>query len=105
MKDTVFLSQIGKDELIEEIAMRTAELLAGTKPSAINDENPNKRFTVEQLINYLPDHPARPTVYGWIWNNKIPYEKHGKRVLFRKSAIDRWNEEGRVMSHVKEIEG
>lgn len=104
MRDTVILSQIKTSELVEEIAARTAELLTGTKTSAANNGNPNQRFTVEQLIDYLPDHPARPTVYGWVWNNKIPYEKFGKRVLFRKSAIDKWNEEGRVMSHVKQME-
>jgi len=52
-------------------------------------------LTMEQLIDYLPEHPARQTVYGWVNFRLIPYQKHGKRLYFRKSAIDRWLSNGR----------
>jgi hypothetical protein len=55
----------------------------------------DKLFTIEELINYLPDKPARQTVYGWCFNRLCPYEKYGKRLFFRKSAIDTWLANGR----------
>jgi hypothetical protein len=31
---------------------------------------------------------------------KIPYEKHGKRLYFRKSIIDEWLNKGRQMDYL-----
>ena len=46
---------------------------------------------LKTLCNYLPMHPARQTVYGWISSHQIPYHKRdGKAVYFLKSEIDRW---------------
>jgi hypothetical protein len=58
---------------------------------------PDRDFlmTIEQLIDYLPEHPARQTVYGWVNDRKVPFEKHGKRLYFRKSTIDIWLANGR----------
>lgn len=47
-------------------------------------------FNVEELRAYLPSHPARQTVYGWICHRAIPYRKKGKKLLFLKSEIDEW---------------
>ncbi len=54
-------------------------------------------LTVPQLMDYLPDHPAKQTIYQWIWGRSVPYEKHGKRCYFRKSTIDKWLANGRVL--------
>jgi hypothetical protein len=55
----------------------------------------DRLMTIEELQMYLPEHPARPTVYGWVNNRLIPYEKHGKRLYFRLSAVDDWLSNGR----------
>lgn len=52
-------------------------------------------MTLEELRLYVPEEPAKQTVYDWIFKRKIPFEKHGKRVYFRKSAIDVWLQNGR----------
>ena len=52
-------------------------------------------MSMEDLREYLPEHPARQTVFGWVNNRKIPYEKYGRRLYFRKSEIDRWLLNGR----------
>ena len=52
-------------------------------------------LTVPQLMDYLPDHPAAPTVYGWVRNNLIPYYKVGKKLFFKKGEIDAWLDAGR----------
>lgn len=64
--------------------------------------NPNKKLSIDQLIDYLPEHPAKQTVYGWVSNRKIPYQKHGSKLFFVQSDIDNWLDNGRVMSHLKD---
>ncbi len=52
---------------------------------------------VDQLIEYLPDNPSRSSVYRWVTYRKIPFHKEGKKLLFRRSEIDKWLENGRSM--------
>jgi predicted DNA-binding transcriptional regulator AlpA len=47
-------------------------------------------FNLQELCQYLPDRPARQTVYGWIGQKLIPYHKKGKKLQFLKSEIDNW---------------
>lgn len=47
-------------------------------------------FNLEALCNYLPDRPAKQTVYGWVFQKKIPYHKKGKKLQFLKFEIDEW---------------
>lgn len=55
----------------------------------------DKLFTIEELQDYLPEHPARQTVYGWTNLRLVPFEKYSKRLYFRKSDIDSWLASGR----------
>jgi hypothetical protein len=86
------------------------EITFETLPSAVSELNrkvdlllsqskekpePDILFTIEQIIDYLPEHPARQTIYGWINDRKVPFEKHGKRLYFRKLQIDFWLSNGR----------
>jgi len=79
---------------MSELHRKMDMILAKIQPSA-NQKEPDKLFTVELLIEYLPEHPARQTIYGWVNNRSIPYEKYGKRLHFRKSVIDSWLANGR----------
>ena len=79
--------------LISETVARELERLLPQIKSTTSDED--RLMTVEELQEYLPEHPARQTIYGWINNRKILYEKHGKRCYFRKSAVDFWINNGR----------
>lgn len=47
-------------------------------------------FNLQELCEYLPDRPARQTVYSWIGQRLIPYHKKGKKLQFLKSEIDNW---------------
>ena len=59
--------------------------------SANNPAEPSDRwFNLQELCGYLPDRPARQTVYGWIGQHAIPYHKKGKKLQFLKSEIDAW---------------
>lgn len=61
-------------------------------------------LTVASLIEYLPSHPAEQTVYGWTSARKIPFHKKGKNILFLKSEIDDWLQQGETFKSVGEIE-
>lgn len=47
-------------------------------------------FNITQLSQYLPDHPAKQTIYEWASQKLIPYHKKTKRLMFLKSEIDEW---------------
>lgn len=53
-------------------------------------------MNIEELRKYLPSHPAKQTVYGWVNQKKIPYYKgkNGKQLSFLKSEIDEWMKDG-----------
>jgi hypothetical protein len=53
-------------------------------------------FDLNELCNYLPDRPKKPTVYGWIHNSLIPYHKRAKKLFFLKSEVDTWLKAGRI---------
>ena len=52
-------------------------------------------FDLNDLINYHPDKPTKPTVYGWVNAGIIPVHKGGKKLRFLKSEIDNWLKQGR----------
>jgi excisionase family DNA binding protein len=73
-------------------------------------------FDLTELCNYLPDKPAKPTVYGWVHTSVIPCHKGGKKLRFLKSEIDLWLRAGKkktmselaaetdfILSKVKEV--
>jgi excisionase family DNA binding protein len=47
-------------------------------------------FNLQELCDYLPDRPARQTVYSWVGQRLIPYHKKGKKLQFLKSEVDNW---------------
>ena len=55
-----------------------------------NTEPADRWFNLKELCEYLPDRPARQTVYGWISQRAIPHYKKGKKLQFLKSEIDEW---------------
>jgi hypothetical protein len=61
-------------------------------------QEPDKLLTVRELMEYLPENPACQTIYGWVNNRIIPFQKHGKRLYFRKSIIDEWLNNGRQIN-------
>lgn len=52
-------------------------------------------MTIDDLTMYLPDKPSIQTVYSWVGQKIIPYNKVGKRLYFLKSDIDLWLKNGR----------
>jgi len=88
------LSPIDPEILINSISERiTANIL-----KAVCNENqpePDRWFDLNELCQYHPDKPTKPTVYGWVNAGTIPVHKGGKKLRFLKSEIDNWLKQGR----------
>jgi predicted DNA-binding transcriptional regulator AlpA len=52
-------------------------------------------FDLNELCQYHPDKPTKPTVYGWVNAGIIPVHKGSKKLRFLKSEIDNWLKQGR----------
>jgi hypothetical protein len=52
-------------------------------------------FDLNELCNYHPDKPSKPTVYGWVYAGIIPVHKGGKKLRFLKLEIDNWLRQGK----------
>lgn len=61
-------------------------------------------FNVSSLIEYLPNHPAEQTIYGWTSARKIPFHKRGKSILFNKEEIDQWLSNGTYRKSEHDLE-
>ena len=86
------------EQLPEAVAMllkEVNELKSLISNRSVKNQETDKWLNLEELSKYIPDHPARQTVYGWIGQRLIPYHKKGKRLQFLKSEIDSWLMDGR----------
>ena len=45
---------------------------------------------VDELCDYIPSHPVKQTVYGWVSDKQIPHHKISKALVFLQSEIDDW---------------
>ena len=53
-------------------------------------ESPADWMDINELIDYLPDHPTKPTVYNWVCARSIPFHKKTKKLSFSRKEIDEW---------------
>lgn len=58
-------------------------------------------FNLNELCNYHPDKPSKPTVYGWVNAGSVPVHKNGKKLRFLKSEIDNWLMQGRKKTNTE----
>ena len=78
-----------------------------SKVDSINNQSAQPQtdqwMNLKELCEYLPNHPAEQTGYGWTSCHQIPFHKRGKRIMFLKSEIDTWLHDGKIKSQ-KELE-
>ena len=77
------------------------ESLLEKQQQAPSPEPASKWMDVKELQAYLPDHPAAPTIYGWIRNGLIPYYKKGKKLSFKRSEIEEWMNSARQQTEAE----
>ncbi len=92
-------------QLMVDVLAKLKELdekMVRLAPSVKADEP--QWFNVSALIDYLPNHPAEQTIYGWTSAKKIPFHKRGKSILFNKAEIDEWLNDSTHLKSVQELE-
>lgn len=92
-------------QLMSDVLAKLKELdekMDRLAPSVKADEP--QWFNVSALIDYLPNHPAEQTIYGWTSAMKIPFHKRGKSILFNKAEIDEWLNDSTHHKSVQELE-
>lgn len=55
----------------------------------------NRWLSVDDLQEYLPEHPSKSTIYAWAEKKKIPAHKNGKFYRFNQDEIDAWLMDGK----------
>ena len=100
----VVLSIRNIDDLINDVANKVVEKIElwNIKPQTQLTET-DQWLNLPKLCEYLPDKPAKATVYGYVSANKIPCHKGAKKLRFLKSEIDNWLKQGRKKT-ISEIE-
>ena len=61
---------------------------------------PNKFMTVSEAALYL--RVASATIYGWTHQRKIPFRKHGGRLILLRQHLDEWSEQQQISAHSEE---
>lgn len=89
----VTITQITPPELESLIENSLKKILSDKRAEQPTESE--RWFDLLGLCEYLPDKPAKATVYGWITRNEIPYHKRAKKLYFLKSEIDEWLRAGR----------
>jgi len=74
---------------------RLEKLILDSKNSVSPAPPSDTWFDLPGLCQYLPDKPAKPTVYAKVQGRLIPFHKKGQKLFFLKSEIDAWLKTGR----------
>jgi excisionase family DNA binding protein len=76
--------KLGRESGIPESVIRKSLEDVGLQTSGIEKEI----LTIKEVAEYLKVRPS--TIYSWVEHGRIPYNKIGRIIRFRKSEIDRW---------------
>lgn len=71
--------------LIQEIAS-IKEIVS----EIVRPETQDYWMNLNELRAYLPERPAKQTIYSWIRNGYLPAHKGAQKFSFLKSEIDNW---------------
>ncbi len=78
-------------QAVQAIEIKLDQILESiSKPS----EQPNQRFNVAEVANYL--NLSVPTIYRYVKDREIPCCKRAGRLIFFKSQVDQWLTEGKL---------
>ena len=89
----VTITQITPPEL-ETLIENSIKKVLSTQQTEQPTET-DRWFDLNELCQYHPDKPTKPTVYGWVNAGTIPVHKGGKKLRVLKSEIDNWLKQGR----------
>ena len=81
--------------LLEKVTRLESLLETKTQAPKANDD---EMMDLKGLQNFHPEHPAAATIYKWVRNGLIPYYKTGKKLIFKRSEIEAWINDGRQLT-------
>lgn len=95
MSEVIVLTKDELVEIIEDTVNKKLESERHRREDIVaNSEDFNtdrdRWLSIEDLMNYIPTHPSRQTIYRWTMTKSIPYYKRGRSLQFKKSDIDQW---------------
>jgi excisionase family DNA binding protein len=94
MENVVF-TNLSIPEIRQLFRQELENYFENNKQSSEPQPEPDRWFDLNELCQYIPDKPSKPTVYGWVSAGTIPVHKGGKKLRFLKSEIDNWLKQGR----------
>jgi excisionase family DNA binding protein len=74
-------------------AKQSNVLLANAPPNVDQAQMPPTYLTLKEVAELLKVKPR--TVYAWVSDNRIPFERKGSLLRFRLDAVLAWNEPAR----------
>jgi excisionase family DNA binding protein len=97
--ETLILTQLTVNQ-VRDLLRTELDAYFSQQPNIqkVQKESENTWFDLNELCTYLPDKPAKPTVYAWVNQGIIPYHKGGKKLRFLKSEIDEWLRQGKQVT-------
>lgn len=75
--------------------LNNVERLLLEKSNEHLQQEPDRWFDLNELVEYDPEKRTKPTWYGYVHRMEIPFHKRGKKLTFLKSEIDNWLKQGR----------
>lgn len=60
--------------------------------------NESKFLTIKEASDFLKVKVS--TLYAWVYQRRIPFRKHGSRVVFDSLELQAWSEKRRVPEHL-----
>lgn len=73
---------------------KQSNLVFGTVPTdLVHPKEPPIYLTLKEVAELLKVKPR--TVYAWVSDNRIPFERKGSLLRFRLDAVLAWNEPAR----------
>ena len=74
-------------------AKQSSFLLGNPATNLVQAKDPPTYLTLKEVAELLKVKPR--TVYAWVSDNRIPFERKGSLLRFRLDAIVAWNEPAR----------
>jgi len=68
-------------------------LMGNTTANLVQPKEPPIYLTLKEVAELLKVKPR--TVYAWVSDNRIPFERKGSLLRFRLDAVVAWNEPAR----------
>ena len=97
MKD-IILSPINLNDLVEQTARRTAELLSSKNSQTISEKEPKENFlTITEAASFLKI--SIHTIYSKVSRKEIPSMKRNGRLYFSSKDLTEYLKSGRKLTN------